>query len=100
MKQFCLHVWRDDQGVLTFEWVALLTLLVIGVLGSVGAVRDAISIEMADVAGAATAVNLSYQVQASPKYGLGSTFQYTSPTKQVDTIRQGTTGAPPSVVGQ
>ena len=95
MKQFCLHIWREEQGVLTFEWVLLLTLLVIGIIGATAAVRDAISVELVDVAGATTALNLSYNVPASNKYGLGTTFQYTEPTKSVCAVRQnGTTPQP------
>ena len=35
----------EDEGVLTFEWIMLLTLLVIGVIGGVAGIRDAISQE-------------------------------------------------------
>ena len=36
------RLWREDEGVLTFEWILLLTLLVIGVIGGVAGIRDAI----------------------------------------------------------
>lgn len=102
MKPFCLQVWREEQGVLTFEWILLLTILVIGILGGTAAVRDAVSTELFDVAGAATAVDLSYKVEASPKHGLGSTFQYKDQKKdKISPKRQnGTTPQPAVVVGQ
>ena len=100
MKEFCLHIWRDEQGVLTFEWVLLLTLLVIGIIGGLVAVRDAMSVELIDVAGAAAAVNLSYSVPASTKYGLGTTFSYTDPTKSICAARQNGTTAQPATCGQ
>ncbi len=100
MKQFCLHIWHEDQGVLTFEWVLLLTLLVIGIIGATAAVRDAISVELIDVAGATTALDLSFSVPASTKYGLGTTFQYTSATKTICAARQNGTTPQPATCGQ
>jgi len=97
MKQFCFQMWHDEQGILTFEWVLILTLLVIGVVGATTAVRDAISVELVDVAGAATALDLSYNVTASSKYGLGTAFQYKSATKHVCASRQDGTIPQPAV---
>jgi len=81
--------------MLTFEWVLILTLLVIGAVGAVVGVRDALSIELFNVAGAATALDLSYKVEAS-KNGLGTAFEYQQPKTELTAKRQdGTTPQPP-----
>jgi hypothetical protein len=55
-----LQVWREDDGVLSFEWVLLVTLVTIGVVGGLAAARDAIIDEMGDVAEAAQGIDQSY----------------------------------------
>ena len=37
----CIKMWREDDGVLSFEWTLLVTLLTIGVV-SVNALADAL----------------------------------------------------------
>ena len=92
MKSVCWHIWEEEQGVLTFEWVLLLTLLVIGVVGGVAAVRDALSIELGGVSGAAVSLDQSYTVTVSPRHGLGTAFSYTTTKPLVELTRQnGTT---------
>jgi hypothetical protein len=46
------------RGVLTLEWILLITVLVIGVIGGLGAVRDATVSELADLAEAISALNV------------------------------------------
>jgi len=41
----------DRRGLLTFEWILLISLLVIGVIGGLGAVRNAMICELVDLAG-------------------------------------------------
>jgi hypothetical protein len=55
-------MWKEDQGVLTFEWILLLTVLVIGIVGGLSAVRDAVISELGDVAKAMTALDQSYTI--------------------------------------
>jgi Flp pilus assembly pilin Flp len=69
------QMWREQEGALTFEWILLITVLVIGIVGGVSAVRDAIISELGDVAGAAVAVDQSYTVVASPSCG-GTEFGF------------------------
>jgi hypothetical protein len=57
-----MRLWREDEGVLTFEWIMLLTLLVIGVIGGVAAIRDAIILECQGVVGAIVSLDQSYYV--------------------------------------
>ena len=58
-----MRLWREDEGVLTFEWIMLLTLLVIGVIGGVAGIRDAILLECQNVVGAIVSMDQSYIVQ-------------------------------------
>jgi Flp pilus assembly pilin Flp len=66
------RLWREDEGVLTFEWIVLLTLLVIGVIGGVAGIRDAIIHECQGVVGAMVALNQSYSVQNPLGVSVGS----------------------------
>ena len=34
-------MWKEDDGVLSFEWVLLVTLLTIGIVGGIAGARDA-----------------------------------------------------------
>jgi hypothetical protein len=49
---------RRRRGEITLEWILLGTLLVIGVIGGLGAARAAIVDELGDVAEAVTALEL------------------------------------------
>jgi hypothetical protein len=65
------------RGILTFEWILLITVLVIGIVGGVSAVRDALVSEIGDVVGAAVAVDQSYTVTATGSASLGNAFHFT-----------------------
>ena len=56
MKRFL----NDESGVLTFEWILLITILVIGVIAGLAAVRDALNVELADIAQAIGSIDQSY----------------------------------------
>ena len=62
MKSLLKHVWRADEGVLTFEWILLITVLVIGIVGGLSAVRDATLTELGDVAEAMISLDQSYTI--------------------------------------
>ncbi len=64
MKSLLYRVWKEDRGVLTFEWVLLITVLVIGIVGGLSAVRDALITELGDVAEAMIALDQSYTILA------------------------------------
>jgi hypothetical protein len=61
MKRLNL-LWTEEDGVLSFEWTLMLTLLTIGVVGGLAAARDAIIDELGDVAEAAQAFDQSYSL--------------------------------------
>ena len=62
MKSSLKSIWTEEDGVLSFEWTLLLTLLVIGIVSGVAAVRDGIIDELGDVAQMMLAVDQSYTV--------------------------------------
>jgi Flp pilus assembly pilin Flp len=64
MNRLISRLWHEDDGVLSFEWVLLLTLLVIGVIGGLVASRDAIIDELGDLAQAAQGIDQSYTLSA------------------------------------
>jgi hypothetical protein len=55
-------MWKEEDGVLSFEWVLLVTLLTIGIVSGVAAARDAIIDELGDVAQAMLALDQSYTI--------------------------------------
>ena len=62
MRGLFHRMWREDEGVLTFEWILLITVLVIGIVGGLSAVRDALITELGDVAQAMIALDQSYTI--------------------------------------
>ena len=55
-------MWNETDGVLSFEWVLLVTLLTIGIVGGIAGARDAIIDELGDVAQAMVALDQSYNI--------------------------------------
>ena len=64
---------REDEGFLTFEWILLITLLLIGILAALSAVRDAIAGELIGVGGAIVSVDSSYSICPPIQGGAGIT---------------------------
>ncbi len=62
MKSLLGRMWKEEDGVLTFEWVLLVTLLTIGVVSGIAGARDAIIDELGDVAQAMLALDQSYTI--------------------------------------
>lgn len=60
MKSFIKNLADDDRGALTFEWIVLITLIVLGVVGGYSAMRDAVIDELGDVAQAVIRVDQSF----------------------------------------
>jgi hypothetical protein len=57
-----IKLWHSQHGVLTFEWILLITVLTIGVVGGISAVRDAMIDELGDVAEAVVSLDQSYLI--------------------------------------
>jgi len=62
MHSIAARMWREEAGVLSFEWTLLVTLLVLGIVGGVAGARDAIIDELGDVAQAMQALDGSYTI--------------------------------------
>lgn len=56
------RILREENGVLTFEWILLITVLVIGIVGGLSAVRDALIDECGDVSEGIVSLDQSYWV--------------------------------------
>ena len=59
---------RRRRGVLTLEWILLVTVIVIGIIGGLGAVRNATLGELTDLAEAITHLNVKTEaeIEAEP----------------------------------
>ena len=62
MKKMFARMMKEDDGVLSFEWILLVTLLTIGIVSGISAARDAIIDELGDAAQVMLAVDQSYHV--------------------------------------
>jgi Flp pilus assembly pilin Flp len=56
------RLWKEDDGVLSFEWTLLLTLLVIGIVSGLAGARDAIIDEFGDAAQGMLALDQSMTI--------------------------------------
>lgn len=57
---------RDESGVLSFEWILLATLLVIGVIGGMAAFRDTAVLQLGNLAQAAGRLDQSCGYEGCP----------------------------------
>jgi Flp pilus assembly pilin Flp len=62
MKHLAYRWWTEDDGVLSFEWTMIVTLLCLGIVGGLAAARDAVIDELGDVAQAMLALDHSYSI--------------------------------------
>jgi hypothetical protein len=65
--------WREDDGVLSFEWVLLITVIVIGIVGGLAAARDAIIDELGDSAESMMALDQSFAIDFPLLVGVNCT---------------------------
>lgn len=66
MKKYLAQLWREEDGVMTFEWITLLSLMTVGVVGGLAVSRDAVVDELADVAEAMVSLDQSYNIAPPP----------------------------------
>ena len=62
MKICLQNLWKEEDGVLAFEWTLLVTLLTIGIVTGLAAARDAIIDELGDAAQSMLALDHSYSI--------------------------------------
>jgi hypothetical protein len=53
-------MWQEDDGVLSFDWVLLVTIVVFGLISGIAVTRDAIIDEFGDTAEATLNISQSY----------------------------------------
>jgi Flp pilus assembly pilin Flp len=76
MRRFINKLWQEDDGVLSFEWTLLVVLVVIGIIGGLGAARDVIIDELGDTAEAVLQFDQSYSFVGVPVFGIpGSEYE-------------------------
>lgn len=63
MRKTLERLWREEDGVLSFEWTVLTSLLTVGVVSGIASVRDAAIDEMGDLAQAMISLDQSYYIQ-------------------------------------
>ena len=63
MRKFLSRMWHEQDGVLSFEWTMLTSLLTVGVVAGVSSLRDGMIDEMGDLTRAMTSLDQSYRIQ-------------------------------------
>ena len=68
-------VWREDDGVLSFEWTIVAVLIVFGIVGGLAAARDVIIDELGDMGEAVVSFNQSFSYTGIVALGIpGSSY--------------------------
>ena len=63
MRKLLSKMWREQDGVLSFEWTMLASLLTVGTVAGMAAVRDGVIDEMGDLTRSMTSLDQSYRIQ-------------------------------------
>lgn len=63
MRKLLHRMWHEQDGVLSFEWTMLASVLTVGVVAGVASVRDAVIDEMSDLTVSMTSLDQSYRIQ-------------------------------------
>src|SRR6186713_1088066 len=63
MRKLLSRMWHEQDGVLSFEWTMLASLLTVGVVAGMAAVRDGVIDEMGDLTRSMTSLDQSYRIQ-------------------------------------
>jgi hypothetical protein len=62
-RNMLVHLWNDDSGALiATEWIFVATILVLGAIAGLVAVRQAVIAELHDIANALLALNQTYSI--------------------------------------
>jgi Flp pilus assembly pilin Flp len=62
MKAWLGRLWKEEDGVLSFEWVLMVSLLTLGIVAGLCAARDGVIDELGDAAQAMLALDDSYRI--------------------------------------
>jgi hypothetical protein len=61
------------KGMLTLEWILIITVVVIGIIGGLGAIRNATNGELIDLAEAIESLNVKTAAECEAEGGSGCT---------------------------
>jgi len=78
---FFSRMWHEQDGVLSFEWTMLASLLTVGVVAGVASVRDGVIDEMGDLTRSMTSLDQSYRIQPPLVVGVHSRENRITSTK-------------------
>jgi Flp pilus assembly pilin Flp len=99
MRQMLSKLWNDDCGALiATEWVFFVTILVLGIITGLIAVRQGIKSELTEVAQAIMALNQSYSF--SGEVNCESSTGGSSATDTTNTISETSVAASTALVNQ
>ena len=88
MKSVLKRIPREDRGVLTFEWILLITVIIIGIVGGLSAVRDGVIDELGDVTEATIRIDQSWSVEPSECLDVDHDFGSFEDDEDPEVIRQ------------
>lgn len=96
MKRFVRNLWREDDGVLSFEWTILAVVVVFGIVGGLAAARDTLIDELGDLGEAVVSFDQSFSYTGVPAFGILGSSYVDIPGVVADCGRQTTAwGIPP-----
>ena len=84
MNLLLKQVWREDDGVLSFEWTILTVVVVFGIVGGLAAARDTIIDELGDMGEAIVSFNQSFSYSGIASLGIPSASYTDTPATVVD----------------
>jgi hypothetical protein len=84
------QAWRQDDGVLSFEWTLVTVVVVFGIVSGIGAARDVVIDELGDMAEAVISFDQSFSFAGIPELGIEPSSYTDNPGEVVDCQRQTT----------
>ena len=90
MQSILRQAWREDDGVLSFEWTIITVVIVFGIVGGIAAIRDVIIDELGDMAEAVINIDQSYSFEGVPLLCISGSFYTDNPGSVTDCGRQTT----------
>jgi Flp pilus assembly pilin Flp len=88
MKHILQQLWREDDGVLSFEWTIMAVVVVFGIVGGLAAARDTLIDELGEIGGAVVAFDQSFFFTGIPVLGIPGSSYVDIPGTVVDCTRQ------------
>jgi Flp pilus assembly pilin Flp len=88
MNSRLLALWREDDGVLSFEWTIIVVVIVFGIVGGLAAARDVLIDELGDLSEAVISFDQSFSFAGIPALGIPDSMYTDPPGVLVDCSRQ------------